>query len=282
MNLEPLVDLPSNARTYTVNVNGAELALLDYAPTVGDADEAPVVQLVHGFTGSKEDFALIGPLLADAGFRVIAHDHRGNNQSAHTPGHYDLAQLADDVVGIHDALGLKAVHLLGHSFGGVVAQATAVRHPLRLRSLTLMCSGPGMPVGADGWLMVMRDFLIPRTMREAWQYMIDNPEHGINYEPDPDISSLRTQRWINTDSEAIVTAANILRYADDVTAQLAGLRVHVVYGEFDDAWAIDEQIRLGTTVGGVITMIPDAGHCPNEERPEATAAVLSGYWKSMR
>ena len=275
------MDLPPNARTYAVHVNGADLAILDYAPSMGDVDGADVVHLVHGYTGSKEDFSLIGPLLAAAGFRVIAHDHRGNNQSAHTPGHYDLEQLADDVVGIQEALGINRTHLLGHSFGGVVAQAAAIRHPQKVRSLTLFCSGPGAPMSADGWLMVMRDFLIPRTMREAWQFMIDNPDHGINYGPDPDISSMRTQRWINSDAEAIVAAANILRNANDVSAELAGHKVHVVYGEFDDAWAIDEQIRLGTTVGGVVTVIPDAGHCPNEERPEAAAAALIEYWKSI-
>ena len=283
MDLKVKVELPQNASTYRVMVNGAEIAVLDYSPLGVRADSAPTVQMVHGFTGSKEDFSLVGPLIAAAGFRVVAYDHRGNHQSSHTPGHYDLAQLAEDVVGINAALGIERPHLLGHSFGGVVTQAAVLAHPDAFASLTLFCSGPGLPLSAGGWVTDMHHFLQGKTMFDAWKFLVENQDHGINYSPDPDIESLRASRWIESDSEAIVEAASILITAADYTDQLAQLEMpmHVVYGEFDDAWALSEQNRLAEVVGGVVSVIPNAGHCPNEERPEETAECLLDYWKAL-
>lgn len=61
-----------------VDIQGEKLAAEIYEPTVRIAD----VVLVHGFTGSKEDFNLIGPLLADQGYRVLTFDNRGQHESA--------------------------------------------------------------------------------------------------------------------------------------------------------------------------------------------------------
>ena len=122
MTLQPKVELPTYASAYTIDINGAQLALLDYAPVASHG----TVHLVHGFTGSKEDFSALAPLIAEQGYRVIAHDHRGCHQSSHTPGAYSLAQLASDVIAVQRALGLRHVHLLGHSFGGIVARHAAL------------------------------------------------------------------------------------------------------------------------------------------------------------
>lgn len=277
--LLPKVALPDFASTYTVDVNGVSLAVLDYAP----AEYQRTVHLVHGFTGSKEDFSALAPLIAAQGYRVIAHDHRGCHQSSHAPGNYSLSQLAGDVLALQQALGLTDVHLLGHSFGGLVARHAALMADARQSSLTLFCTGPGRPVDEGGWLEVMQSFLRDKSMVEAWDYMDSHPNHGINFRTDGDVSSLWSSRWRESDSAAIVAQADILLEAIDRSDELAasGLPVHVVYGEFDDAWPLSEQDRVAAVCHAQVSVIADAGHCPNEERPDATADALVKFWTTL-
>jgi pimeloyl-ACP methyl ester carboxylesterase len=104
--------------------------------------------------------------LADRGLHVIRFDNRDIGLSTHLDDRgapdimavfagdrsgvpYALADLADDTVGLLDALGLDSAHVVGASMGGIVAQLVAIRHPERMRSLTSVMSTTGDPaVGA--------------------------------------------------------------------------------------------------------------------------------------
>lgn len=73
-------------------------------------------------------------------FQVIVHDHRGTGQSSHSDIDYSVEQMAEDLVGLMDALGLDQVHLVGHSTGGAIGQVIAIEHPERLKSMVLYAS----------------------------------------------------------------------------------------------------------------------------------------------
>lgn len=280
MNVQPKVPLPEYASTYLVDVGDSQVAVLDYAPS----GYQQTVHMVHGFTGSKEDFSQIAPFIAAAGYRVIAHDHRGCHQSSHAPSTYSLAQLAADVLAVQAAVGVTSPHLLGHSFGGLVARAAALDQQPAPASLTLFCTGPARPVGATGWLLEMQEFLREKSMVEAWDYMDAHPDHSINFRTDGDPNSLVSSRWRASDNAAIVAQADMIVAIDDRTNELAAsaLPIHVVYGEFDDAWPLAEQDRVAEATDAPVSVIKDAGHCPNEERPAETAAALIKFWDSLR
>src|SRR5262245_29852298 len=99
--------------------------------------------LVHGFTGSRDDFREQMAPLAEHG-RTLALDQRGHggttNSGKHEP--YTLAGLAADLLGAFDALGLERADLLGHSLGGAVVLRFALAHPERVASLVLMDTSP--------------------------------------------------------------------------------------------------------------------------------------------
>src|SRR3954454_19964478 len=87
------------------------------------------------------------PVLAGAGFRVLAFDNRGVGRSDRPPGPYSVPQLADDAVAVLDAAGIERAHVYGISLGGMIAQEIALRHAGRLRALVLGATTPGGNLG---------------------------------------------------------------------------------------------------------------------------------------
>jgi proline iminopeptidase len=83
--------------------------------------------------------------LAGREFAVVTYDQRGVGGSTAPPAdptHYELADYVEDLEAVRRAVGADQVHLLGHSWGGIVAMRYAVVHPEKVRSLILVGSGP--------------------------------------------------------------------------------------------------------------------------------------------
>ena len=141
MALHPLLDDPA-VRFEALDVPGGPLAVLRQEP-VGERCGDPVL-LVPGYTGSKEDFRLLLAPLARAGHEVIAVDQRGQFQSPGPDdlGAYTTAALGADLLAVIDALGGGPMHVVGHSFGGLVARSALLARPAVFRTLTLLGSGP--------------------------------------------------------------------------------------------------------------------------------------------
>ena len=110
---------------------------------------AKTVVFVHGLVMdnlSSFYFTLANPVATAA--EVILYDLRGHGMSERTPGGYRVPDLAADLAGLLDALGVdRPVHLVGNSFGGVLALAFAATHPARVASLALIDAHDG----AEGW-----------------------------------------------------------------------------------------------------------------------------------
>jgi len=111
----------------TMEVNGVSLSVDDRG--TGD----PVV-LLHGFPELAYSWRHQVPALVDAGYRVIAYDQRGYGGSGKPDDveSYDLAHLADDVVGVLDRLGIDQATIVGHDWGSIVAWTVAVTMPERV------------------------------------------------------------------------------------------------------------------------------------------------------
>jgi pimeloyl-ACP methyl ester carboxylesterase len=95
--------------------------------------------LVHGFTGSRDDWRERLPELAPLG-RTIALDQRGHGGTTNSgdPAAYSFDALVDDLAAVLDAIGVERCDLLGHSMGGAVALRFALAHPERVLSLIAM------------------------------------------------------------------------------------------------------------------------------------------------
>lgn len=82
-------------------------------------------------------------------FELLAYDQRGLGQSDKPDRPYTMADYADDAAGLMDALGWDEAHVVGVSFGGMVAQELVLRHPGKVKRLVLACTSPGGAGGAS-------------------------------------------------------------------------------------------------------------------------------------
>ncbi|HUG08871.1 MAG TPA: alpha/beta hydrolase [Acidimicrobiia bacterium] len=119
----------------TVFVGDEEYLVREMGPHQG----VPVL-LVHGLAGaSLTEWYQIAPTLA-VDRRVVMVDHRGHGLSARGDLRFEVADDADDLAGVLDALGIGKVDVVGYSMGGVIAQALAMSHPGRVRKLVLIAA----------------------------------------------------------------------------------------------------------------------------------------------
>lgn len=236
------------------------------------------VILIHGFTGSKEDFTDIAALIAKHGYRVLTFDNRGQHESSHSnrPDAYEIDSFAKDVVDLAAGFGMANPHLLGHSFGGLVAQRAATLAPHLWKSLTLMCSGPG---GRTEWGIEPAFENVGKVpMEEIWfEHFDEERKAHPRYE-------IHKRRWIASDGLSTAAQGDRLLNQPSLVEAIARLKIptHVIYGENDDAWPIPDQIRMANELSAEITVLANCGHCPNEDDPELTSRELSKFWDQVK
>ena len=279
MQLDSVLPLPHGAVLRQIQSNDSTLAVLDVQPA---GEPIATIQLIHGFTGSKEDFWDLIPLLVDAGYRVISHDNRGHNQSSAAKNqNYSIEQFADDIVTIQDELDLTSTHLLGHSLGGMISRLAVLRHPVRFKSFTLFCTGPDASRDTSRY-QNLANFISDKSMLEVWQQLVLEPDADIAFGPSDSWPAHKKQRWLNSDPIAIIATVEIIASEPDRTDDLSKVDMpfHSVYGEFDDVWSPAKQDEVANRLGAPVSSIANCGHCPNEDDPESTAKALVEFWKS--
>ena len=244
------------------------------------------VLLVPGFTGSKEDHLLLLPLLAARGWDAWAFSQRGQGDSVAPAGteSYRLDDFVGDTLEVTDLVRSagngEPVHLLGHSFGGVVARAAAIARPASFASLTMLCSGPH---GWPGRKADLRDRLMAGGGTDLWR--LDNPDRADVPDADlPDGDRFLRARSERTATDNLLGAISILADPADSTDELrgTGLPVLVAHGEADsDAWPQEWQASMARRLSASYAVIDGAGHLPNLENPTATADLLDSFWTSV-
>ena len=109
--------------------------------------DGPVVTFSHSLACNLSMWDEQARALKDR-FRVLRYDTRGHGQTEAPAGAYSLDQLAEDLRGLLDGLGIAETHFVGLSMGGMIGQVFALKHPSRVQSLALCDTTSRYPAAA--------------------------------------------------------------------------------------------------------------------------------------
>lgn len=263
------------------------------ALNVAELGSGPPVVLLHGFPEFWYSWRAQMVALANAGYRAIAPDLRGYNRSDKPTAilDYTMTELTGDVLGLLDALGLPAVDLVTHDWGGAVGWYFAAHHGNRLRSFTV-CNSPHPTI--------FRKLLAtPRQLMRSWYMFVFQlpglPERFLlqrNFARDTFVSwAVHKERFPESDLAKYTEAyaqpgapRGMLNY------YRAGLRHRepirgnirvptlVIWGEQDRALGLECLDGLDRYVEKLeIVKIPDASHWVQQDTPDEVNRALLGF-----
>jgi len=216
-------------------------------------------------------------------FQVLRYDMRGHGSSDVTPGPYTLELLAEDVIGLLDALNIDWVHFVGLSIGGMIGQSLALNHANRLRSLALCDTAA----------------VIPAEAQPIWQERIDAArEKGMESSVDQTMERWFTPSFLSMNSPKVVPirkeflatrvegyigcmeAIRRLNYLDRLsTIKLPTL---IMVGEDDPGTPVSASQAIHERISNSkLVILPSARHLCNLEQPEAFNAALVGFLKNL-
>ncbi len=230
-------------------------------------DRRGSILLIPGWTGSKEDFTPLHPLLVAEGFDVVSYDQRGQYESPGGPNDdYSLAGFADDAMAVAKAAFRSGpLHILGHSFGGLVTQQLAILHADKLTSISLVCTGPGALGDSDTRPLQRISNAIGKL---PLAQIHDMRDQGLKHPAQ--ITAFLAQRFNANSPDSLKAITQHLIDAPDEIDRVAatGLPVFVARGETDDAWPHAAQADMAKRLGTEIVILPSAAHSPGVEAPE--------------
>lgn len=218
-----------------------------------EKQDAPPLLVISG-TGSdlrrKPNF-FDSPLVQN--FDVVSYDQRGLGQSDKPSADYSMAQYADDAAAMLDHLGWENVNVMGVSFGGMVAQHLALRHPTKVKSLVLACTSPG---GAGGSSYPLHDVADMEPIARAEKML-------------PLYDTRQTEKWMQSNPEMYQMMLKFMTddpYADE-TGRREGALNQLKARSAHDCWDDFANIKCPVFLA--------AGKFDAVARPESQQAMLS-------
>jgi pimeloyl-ACP methyl ester carboxylesterase len=265
-----------------VNVGVAEGIEL----SVRVAGAGPGLVLVHGFGGAQDDFADHVAGLAET-HKVVTFDHRGHGESGRTddPAAYSFATFATDALAVADAAGLNQFRLLGHSLGGMIVQEVVLRAPERVERLILMDTSHRCPDGIDAslaqtaaWIATHEGMTSLRDAMLAADPLVTPAAARVTAEC-PGYAEFGERKWFA--QSPVMYAAMVMEivHQRDRLADLAAIRCPtlVIVGEQDTPFVAQSEAMAATIPDARLVVIPDAGHSPQFENPDAWRKIVDEF-----
>ncbi|MGY1634647.1 alpha/beta fold hydrolase [Geodermatophilus sp. SYSU D01186] len=279
-----------------VSANGVRLH-------VAEAGEGPLVLLLHGFPQFWWTWRAQLSALAAAGFHAVAPDLRGYGGSDKPPRGYDLPTAASDVAALVRALGERDAVLVGHDWGGLVAWSAAALHPRSVRRLVVLSMAHPRRLRAS-----LTDPAQRRALRHVLGFQLPRlPERRLTRADDDPVAELM-RRWAGPDWTSTADFAHAVeryrsaaripqaaygsmeyfrwfgrsqvrpdgwRYARRMAAPVTAPTLQL-HGGLDPCVLPSSALGSGRYVAGAYDwrVLPDVGHFPQEESPEAVNQAL--------
>ncbi len=230
---------------------------------------------LHGLGTDGRSWEYQRDLFAEQ-YRVILIDVRGHGRSAKPPGPYSVPQFAQDIFALLEHLKIDAFHLVGLSMGGMIGFQMAVEQPERLRSLTIVNSGPELIAQnwKERWQILQRRLVLNFTSMEKIGEFI-----GERLFPEPHLAEYKTlfvQQMRENDPKAYKAATNAL-IGWSVRGQLGRVQcpVLVISGDMDYTPVANKEAYVREMPTARLQVIANSRHGTPIDQPEAfNTAVL--------
>ncbi|KRF36794.1 3-oxoadipate enol-lactonase [Nocardioides sp. Soil805] len=237
-------------------------------------EDAPVVVLSNSLGSTMSMWDAQADDLARH-FRVVRYDTRGHGDSPVPPGPYDIDDLADDVVGLLDTLGVERAHVVGLSLGGMTGMRLAARNPERVDRLVVLCTGAHL-TPSSGW----HDRAA--TVREQGSASVAEAVVARWFtapylEAHPDVRAASEALVADTPAEGYASCCEVIA-AMDLRADLAKITAPTlaIAGADDPATPPPHLEAIAEGVhDGRLLVVPDSAHLANAEQPGTiTPAII--------
>jgi pimeloyl-ACP methyl ester carboxylesterase len=244
---------------------------------VGNGPECVLV--MHDWFSDASSYDSMLPYLDTNKFKYAFVDLRGYGASKSLTGRFDVAEAAEDVLSLCDAIGFGRFHLVGHSMSGMIAQYVALRAPLRVKCAVAITPVPacGSPAPQD-----MMNFMIDAaTKNEAGAKQVTNIMSGQRCS-EKFVAMKAAKWWFCSTPEARVAYLNMFANTD-FSKEINGIKTPflVISGEHDiDGHKVP---RMKETFGAwfkdvEIVECKNAAHYVPQETPVYLATQIERFF----
>jgi len=259
----------------SVSINGLDIAYQR-------AGEGPPLILLHGFIADSRVWQRQNEELS-RDFSVIAWDAPGCGESSDTGEGFAMAEYADCLAGLLDAIGVSAAHVLGLSWGGTMALEFYRQRPAAVLSLILADTYAGW-TGSLG-----KDAAERRLARCLWESQMPAEEWVPQWVPDAFSNSalqelLAELATIMSDFHPVGFRAMSRAVVPDFRDVLPQVRVPtlLIWGDSDRRSPLTAGEAMRDAISGSqLVVIPGAGHVSNMEQPELFNAAVRDFLQSI-
>ncbi|WP_461519329.1 alpha/beta fold hydrolase [Porticoccus sp.] len=256
------------------NVNGVSITYVD------EGQGEPLI-LLHGLGVSRADW---GPQIDhfSHSFRVIAPDFRGHGDSAKPDGDYSVPIHAADVIALMDQLGIDSAHVVGLSMGGMVAFQMAADAPHRLRSMTIINSGPALPDDSFAAKKMLWTRLLSIRLLGMKAYGRKVAENMFPGEGRENLIELFTAQIASNPKRIYLKNLKSL-FGWGVLDRLVGIAVPTLMltGDRDYSPVAAKQAVVAAMQNARLVVIADSGHGTPIEKPRETNEAIEAFIRDV-
>ena len=243
---------------------------------------APVVVLSHSLSSSllmwNSQMDALNPY-----FQVLRYDIRGHGASEAPSGSYTLDLLAEDVIGLLDALGMEWVNFVGLSMGGMIGQCLALNHPHRLKSLVLCDTASIVPAEAQPVWQERLDKVRKNGMEALFEETLERWFTPAFLRQNPPMVKLIREQILATPVAGSIGCAEAIRRLDylDRISEIKTPTL-IMVGEDDPGMPVSAAEAMHKRItNSKLVVLPSARHLSNVEQAETFNAALLEFLKNV-
>lgn len=276
--------VPHSDHSHFINVEGARLHYQEFGER-----KNPTLVLIHGYTASLFVWHKVAPMLADAGFHVIAVDLVGFGYSDKPRWFdYSIQSQARIVSRFMNRLGIGRATLVGSSYGGAVAMTICLDYPEFVEKLVLIdavinnevLSHPILRLASiPGVGEVITPFLVDSRalMRHRMRGTLSKANHHL-ITKDRIANVLRPLSAADGHHSVLATSRNWQASRLEEDANLINQPTLIIWGEEDSVIGIHNGYKLHDSIlHSRFVVLKDCGHVPAEEKSELVAELVSEF-----